>query len=271
MSNASSGYHCLEPMKSTSNAIDNLTSKPLVEAIFELRWGLYGAPGLAVDPYYQMLIGQLYSAIKGNYPVWERLPTAEVPEHFAPYTPHHRFRVADEQWPLVQIGPGILTINDTESYDWGTFNPRCAAIVDALFGIYPNANEQLRIFEVTLRYVDADNLLDHSALEFLEELKVSVNLSSVLFEGGRIGSQNFGVGLSLAYPTLQPRGLFQVSYNKGRKNGEDAIIWETQVLSRGVDAPSHPEAIKDWLYEAHETAHDWFFRQIDGKLREKYK
>lgn len=258
-------------METDLNTIENLTNKPLAEAIFELRWGLDGPPGMAVDPYYQMLIGQLYSAVKDNYPFWERLPTAEVPEGFAPYTPHHRFRVAADQWPLVQIGPGILTVNDTESYDWDAFYPRCATIIDTLFSIYPEANERLRIFEVTLRYIDADNLLDNSALEFLKELKVSVNLPETLFAGGRIEGANLGVSLSLAYPTLQPKGVFQVSFSQGRKNEQDAMIWETQVLSRGADAPHQPETIKAWLKEAHDTTHDWFFRQIDGNLLEKYK
>lgn len=253
------------------NTIKKLANKPLVEAIFELRWGLDGVPGMAVDPYYQMLIGQLYSAIKGEYPYWERLPTAEVPEGFAPYAPHHRFRVASDQWPLVQIGPGILTINDTEGYDWDTFSPRCAAVVNTLFSIYPNANDQLRIFEVTLRYIDADNLLGKTALDFLKELKISVNLPPDLFIGGRIDGVNLGAGLSLAFPMLQPKGVFQITYNQGRKNELDALIWETQVLSRGADAPRQPEEIKVWLKEAHDTTHDWFFRQIDGELLEKYK
>lgn len=253
------------------NTIKKLTNKPLVEAIFELRWGLDGTPGMAVDPYYQMLIGQLYSAIKGDYPYWERLPTAEVPEGLAPYAPHHRFRIASDQWPLVQIGPGILTLNDTEGYDWDVFLPRCAAVVDTLFSIYPNANKQLRIFEVTLRYIDADNLLGETALEFLHRLKISVNLPQTLFAGGRIDSTSLGAGLSLAYPMLQPKGTFQVSYSQGHKNEQNALIWETQVLSRGDDAPRQPKEIKAWLNKAHDTTHDWFFRQIDGELLEKYE
>lgn len=258
-------------MEAALNTIENLANKPLVEAIFELRWGLDGPPGMAVDPYYQMLIGQLYSAVKEGYPFWERLPTAEVPEGMAPYTPHHRFRVASDQWPLVQIGPGILTVNDTEGYDWNTFLPRCASVIDTLFAIYPDAKDRLRIFEISLRYIDADNLLGSSAIDFLKGLKVSVGVPEALFAAGRIGSESLGMGLSLAYPALQPKGVFQVSFNQGRKNDQDAMIWETQVLSRGTDAPHQPEEIKAWLAAAHDTTHDWFFRQIDGDLLEKYK
>lgn len=251
--------------------IKNLKYKPLVEAMFELRWGLNGPPGVGVDPYYQMLIGQLSAAIKSDYPEWEQLPIAEVPQALAPYAPHYRFRVAHNQWPLVQLGPGLLTVNDTEGYEWETFFPRCVQVFEALFEIYPSARENLHIFEVTLRYIDADALMEEASLAFLKKLHVSVDVPESLFLGGRIAGNNLGVGLSLAYPTLQPKGLLQISFNQGRKSDQDAMIWETQVTSRGADAPCDPAALKAWLQEAHDTTHDWFLRQIDGELLEKYR
>lgn len=249
----------------------NLNNKPLVEALFELRWGLDGPPGMAVDPYYQMLVGQLFGAVRSSYPEWVRLPPAEFPEAMAPYTPHHQFRVAENKWPLIQLGPGLLTVNDTEGYEWDVFFSRCAEVIDALFSIYPEAIDRLHIFEVSLRYIDADALSGGSALNFLKKLKVSVEVPDTLFEGGRIGSNNLGVGLSLVYPTLQPKGMLQMTLNQGRKNDQDAMIWETQIVSRGSDAPHEPATIKSWLQEAHETTHDWFFRQIEGELLEKYR
>lgn len=251
--------------------ITNLKNKPLVEAMFELRWGLNGPPGVGVDPYYQMLIGQLSAAIKNDYPQWEQLPIAEVPQALAPYAPHYRFRVAQDRWPLVQLGPGLLTMNDTEGYEWETFFPRCMQVLEALFDVYPNAHENLHIFEVTLRYIDADVLLEETPLAFLKKMHVSVDVPDALFSGGRIDGNNLGVGLLLAYPSLQPKGLFQVSFNRGQKNEQDAVIWETQVTSRGADAPRELSTLKAWLQEAHVTTHDWFMRQIEGELMEKYR
>lgn len=257
-------------MKTDPNPPTNLANKPLVEAWFELRWGLEAQAGQVVDPHHQILVGQLYSLLKEKYPFSERLPTADIPEGFAPYLPRHRFRVASERWPLVQISPGILTVNDTENYTWEDFSSYCTVAIDALFSIHPNANN-LRITEVALHYADADILQDGSALELLQELKVSVKLPEALFAGQRISPVNSGVNLSLTYPAKQPKGTFQVSFRQGRKNEDDALIWETQVLSRGADAPHLSEEIKTWLQDAHDTTHDWFFRQIDGDLLERYK
>lgn len=251
--------------------IKNLRNKPLVEAMFELRWELNGPPGVGVDPYYQMLIGQLSAAIRGTYPHWEQLPIADVPQAMAPYAPHHRFRVAQDGWPLVQVGPGLLTVNDTENYQWETFFPQCVHVLEALFDVYPNARENLRIFEVTLRYIDADVLLQETALGFLEKLHVSIDVPDSLFSDGRVAGDNLGISLSLAYQAMRPKGLFQATFNQGQKNEQSAMIWETQMTSRGGDAPREPNTLNVWLQEAHDTVHDWFIRQIEGELLEKYK
>lgn len=251
--------------------IKHLSHKPLVEAIFELRWGLDGAPGVGIDPFYQMLVGQMFAAIKGDYPHWERLPTAEIPEGFAPFMPQHRFRAAMDGWPLVQIGPGLLSVNDTEGYEWETFLPRCRGAVDTLFQLYPDAETELRVFEITLRYLDADALQGRSPVAFLSNLKLNIDVDESLFSGGRIAKENLGLGLSLSYPALRPKGFFKLACNQGRKHDQDALIWETQVTSRGADAPKQPGAIHAWLHEAHDTVHDWFFRQIDGTLLEQYR
>lgn len=251
--------------------ITTLNNKPLVEAMFELRWGLDGAPGVGVDPHYQLLIGLLAGALKPDFPFVERLPIADVPENLAPYAPHYRFRTNPDQWPLVQLGPGLLTVNDTEGYVWDEFFPLCAKVLDALFAVYPNADDSLRIFECTLRYIDADALNGETAMAFLKKLHISVDVPENLFADGRIDGNSLGLGLSLAYPSIEPKGLFQVSFNQGRKNDQDALIWETQVLSRGADAPRETESLKAWISAAHDTMHNWFFRQIDGELLEKYR
>lgn len=251
--------------------IKELKNKPLVEALFEVRWGLDGPPGMAVDPAYQLLIGQLYGQIRERFPHAVRLPTAEIPELMAPFTPQHQFRVGPDRWPLVQLGPGLLTVNDTEAYLWDNFYDSCRYVVDALFKVYPQADRPLRIVEVSLRYIDADILEGAAATEFLRKLKIDIGLPTFLFKDGRVGELPLGVGLSLAYPTAEPRGTIRLVFNQGRKSDKDALIWETQVASRGEDVPTDPGRIGEWLDKAHSITHDWFIRLIEGELLEKYR
>jgi len=88
--------------------MSKLPKAPLLEVIFELRWQIKQKSDLTK---YQYLIGDLYSAIKKTYPVRESLAPPEVPTDILINNPVHRFRKDKNQYPLVQIGPGLLTLN----------------------------------------------------------------------------------------------------------------------------------------------------------------
>jgi uncharacterized protein (TIGR04255 family) len=251
--------------------IKELKNKPLVEALFEMRWGLNGPPGIAVDPNYQLLIGQLYSQIRERFPQHVRLATAEIPEQMVPFTPQHQFRPGPGNWPLVQLGPGLLTVNDTEAYLWDNFKELCRYASDALFEVYPRADNALRITEVSLRYIDADFLEGEAVLEFLKKLKINVKLPTSLFGDSRVDDSTLAVGLTLEFPTSEPRGTIRLAFNQGRKSDKEALIWDTRVTSRGGDAPTEPLRIAEWLEKAHLITHDWFMRLIEGELLEKYR
>lgn len=251
--------------------VKDLKNKPLVEALLEVRWQLEGAPGMVSDPYYQLLIGRLYDRVQDRFPAWIKLPVAEVPEYMAPFTPQHQFRIQPDTWPLLQLGPGILTVNDTEGYLWDDFKGLCQYAVEALFASYPESSERLKLFEVSLRYIDADTLDGVSALDFLSKLKLDLTIPDKLFAGGRVEAQPLGVGVNLVFPTVAPKGAIQLRFGQGKKKDADALVWETQLISRGEDAPSTPEALLDWLEEAHKITHDWFVKLIEGELMEKYR
>lgn len=109
---------------------EQLKSPPLVEVILEMRWrvgpasqpdqtsGRRGAVSvvpaeMTVDPSYDLLVGRMFDRLSAIYPFHERLPSAMVPAEMVPFLVQHRFRRAQGSWPLVQVGPGIVTLNDT--------------------------------------------------------------------------------------------------------------------------------------------------------------
>ncbi|MFQ6057112.1 MAG: TIGR04255 family protein, partial [Methanosarcinales archaeon] len=133
-----------------------LKNKPLVEVIFELRWELHEpAQGMKIDPHYKILIGRMYDRVKDEYPFHEQLPTATMPDEIAGYVVQHRFRKDKDKWPLIQIGPGIVTFNDTEGYIWEDFEKRVCYLLDTLFEAYPDAENNLKPNGLLLRYIDA--------------------------------------------------------------------------------------------------------------------
>ena len=58
-----------------------LKNKPLVGAIFELRWQVKEQlRGVRGDPHYKLIIGRLYDRFKKEYPFNELLPSATIPD-----------------------------------------------------------------------------------------------------------------------------------------------------------------------------------------------
>jgi len=154
-----------------------LKNKPLVEAIFELRWALKEqASGIKVDPHYKILIGRIYDRVKNEYPFHEQLPTATIPDEIAGYVVQHRFRKSKDAWPLIQIGPGIITLNDTEEYVWEDFEKKISHVLNILFESYPDAGSSLKISGLLLRYIDAVdfNYEENNIFVFLKE-KMKMN------------------------------------------------------------------------------------------------
>src|SRR3972149_3965752 len=136
---------------------DRLPNKPLAEAIFELRWALdeKRVQGLAVDPVFRLLVGRYYDRVKADYPNVVDLPTAQIPEELTSYAVRHQFRASKDGWPVTQLGPGIVTVNETTGYSWATFKPRLLSAISALFESYPNEIAPCVPSEVMLRYINA--------------------------------------------------------------------------------------------------------------------
>lgn len=250
----------------------DLPNKPLVEAIVEIRWSLQSpAEGLQVDPHYKLLVGSIYDRLKDRYPVHEQLPAALVPDELVGHTVQHRFRSAAGSWPLIQLGPGVMTVNETESYTWGTFRQAVLDAIVALFDAYP-APAALAIEMATLRYLDAVRLADASAVSFLESnLGVKVELRSTLFEDGNLQGDANLVDLRTAYRCTKPAGDVLARFRTGQLRGEQAIIWETTVRSQGDATPKQRDDFAQWLTDAHEVTHKWFFTLIEGELERTFR
>jgi uncharacterized protein (TIGR04255 family) len=252
-----------------------LKNKPLIEALFELRWALkeLTAPQVFSDPNYSLLIGRLYDRIREQYPHHEQLPSADIPEPMAAYMVQHRFRVAQDDWPLVQVGPGVITLNDTVNYTWTDFYRRILGLLDAFYAAYPRPSE-LSIVSVALRYIDgipfdfSENVLSF----FSREMKLNVSLQDQFFIGTAVDSTPLAVDIKLVYPSAVPKGTISMQFARGHKQGrQDALIWDTIVQSTSADAPRDREELKEWSEAAHALISDWFFKTIAGNLERRFQ
>lgn len=249
-----------------------LNNKPLAEAILEVRWDLrVGANGLPEDDLYDIMIGSFHGSLKEILPVRVRLPSAVVMGMNLPYQVQHQFRTAADKWPLVQIGPGVLTINETEGYRSSSFLRICQKVIEILFGFWKENNRRPELSHVALRYINAD-AQEKNLLDFLNKTGINLDFDQRLVSGEKFREKNpKEVRFFSAFDIEEPRGTFSISANPGAVNGIEATVWEMQVDSTGDQCTFFVNSTSDWLKSANEICHDFFFSMIEHNLLERYK
>lgn len=252
-----------------------LKNKPLMEAIFDLRWELQESKsGMRIDPNYKILIGRIYERVNKEYFFFEQLPTVTMPDEIAAYIVQHRFRKDKDKWPLIQIGPGVVTLNDTDSYVWDDFEQRIVKLLDALFDAYPDSKDNLKINGLLLRYIDAIdfNYENDDVLDFLKgKMKLTVDVHRGLFDNTGVTRKPLAMDLRFSYPSTKPKGAIHMRFGRGKRKDCDALIWETMIQSIGEEAPKTKEEIIQWAKVGHNLVDDWFFKIIEGELLKRFE
>jgi uncharacterized protein (TIGR04255 family) len=245
-----------------------------VEAIFEVRWQLKEIqPGLVSDPNYSLLIGSLYQRLRQKYPFHQALPTALIPNEMVSGIVQHRFRKAKEKWPVVQLGPGIFTVNQTKGYTWVDFKQRVIEGVNALFETHPNVQE-LNIQTLGLRYINAIAIdFEHDDIfQFLkEQLKIDISLHSRLFEDTPVKRTPLEFDYKFSFACTKPKAIIKLRLARGKQQQTDALIWETIIETDSNGLPELPLQLEGWLEDAHDVIEDWFFKLIKGDLEKRFE
>ncbi len=249
---------------------EDLPRKPLAEAVFEFRWKLraYG-PRPNIDPNYKLLVGSLFGQVRQQYPEHEELPAAAVPDEIVPHIIQHRFR-SPGGYPLLQVGPGIFAVNETERYTWKTFKPTVLTGMDALQKAYPG---DLGPDGLVLRYINTVPF-DSSTGDVLrfarENLNVSVELPETLFRQRPIEPNPTVFGLQMSYRLTDPLGAIAFKIGDAKVPNGPSVAWEVIVQSQGNEVPDL-DHLKSWLDRAHAVARSSFFALIEGPLEAEFR
>lgn len=243
---------------------DHLPNKPLIEAIFEVRWGQDGQP----DPAYPLIVGRLFERLQTQYPAIEDLPIVAVPAEITVHQVRHRFRRTKDGWPLVQVGPGVLTVNETEGYRWRDFSERAKAILPLLYATHPKP-ENLQITSLILRYVNAIDF-DYSSSDVLtflaEKMRVSLSFVPSTRDLRIVSGDPKSLGLQIVFPVQSPPGSVILLVGTGKRKGENAIVWEIHFRSIQGEIPASRDAFPSWLESAHDIVEKWFIEMVQGEL-----
>lgn len=252
----------------------HLPHNPLIEAIFEFRWLLHKdtSKNIEYDENYNFLIGLFYNKIKDLFPIRENLPSSQMPSEMIPYVPQFRFSKKEMTWPLVQLGPGILTVNDTEAYAWDkNFEDLCCKAIKDFYECYPDANK-LKLKGITLRYINALTINNVNILEYMHNLlKLQISFPQSLFKESGIHPTPNSLSTVFSFPISKPEGMVIYKFAKGKKDNNDALIWEISIISKDEEKIDLPTNISTWLTNAHNIAEKSFLVFSEGKLYRSFE
>ncbi len=254
----------------------SLPNKPLLEAVFELRWKIVEAqPGFGKDPGFSILHGRYYDfARTSGYSEVVSLNTAQLPEDMAPYSPRYQYWTGKKKWPVTQIGPGVMTFNSTKEYKWENFFPAVQKAIRAIYSNYPNEIFLFVPTQVSLRYIDIipfDKNGGKSLPDFLREnFHTDIKIRHDIFSQGKEATTE-DIKLSLKYKLNSPKGIGKINLGNGVHEGATILGWDTEIRSIKEDVPQSLEEMDEWLVNAHDTSKKWFYALTDGPLLQSFK
>lgn len=263
-----------------------LESSPLLEAWFEIRWKLEPGvtPDFVRDPSFPFALGVFFKSVQNEFGYREDLDASRAPEEMLPHVVRHRFRPGEGGWPLLQLGPGVATVNFTHPYTWNDFYQKVLYLREKLLEAY--AETELKTQLVALRYRNGV-VFEYSSNSLLDFLNQNLNTSIALPSRipGPVSSITWPISadIALRFDIEEPKGRGILRFVSGTRRQEDPdtgqetrdnmLMWQLEVLSRDNDAPeiNGEDQFAQWLTSAHMVAHEWFFSLIDGNLLKKFK
>jgi len=247
------------------NKRKKLKNAPLKEVIFELLWELpLDQTGFPIDTGFELAQGIFASKIKKDFPVHKKT----IPEGFQNVRlypkPIHQFWKKEITWPVVQLGHGIMTVNDTDAnYIWeDNFLPNIKNSLTILLDSYEN---QLPFNRVSLKYIDSIDLPDN-----VNDISnyISKNFQTDLINRYPLPGKLKGININQTFE-LPDETIMQISIQTATNNATNkpAIVWITGVEKKGL---FKKDEIINWTVEAHKQVSDTFVNMLEKEFYENF-
>lgn len=240
-------------------------NSPLIEAIFELRWGQDNRGHFSFDRNEtDFFPGQFKEAISAaGYPNTEIIQTEEGRPTF-PFEVKYRFRKEPNTWPCTQLGLGLLTTNQLgnfssdltgkDGYDWDTFKPEIETALSVLDRTFPGGIKALRGPKASLRYQDGFVLGSGESFEDVirDKIKVKAALHGGFTNHENIRNETSSIQLSFQYESTKPKGSIFINVSSALIRGKKGIVIETHVMTDFSSQSLSKDDLLDWAEEAHD-------------------
>jgi uncharacterized protein (TIGR04255 family) len=203
----------------------------------------------------------------------EPIVPSEIPREILSYKPLFRYRGGKDEWPLYQIGPGIMTANIVPPYEgWPKFFPVISEGLKALYQSYPSAERHLRPSVLRLIYINAfgpehgyDNQRDflQGGLKF--NISPPADLNQYIEEASASVTSTFDFKLKHLANSF---ATVRISHGVSRDN--PALIVENIIHRNVGPIKLSAQDIEDWFGKAHDSNHHLFETYITDRTRQSF-
>ncbi len=225
-----------------------LPNAPLKEVIFEIFWAS-PQDGDTINDGFDLALGAF--AIKMEEAELSKV-IRKVPANtiVPPGVLTHQFWKGEQLWPVVQIGPGTMAVNDIgRNYEWEGKGGYFELIKLSLKNINESHRTELPVSKATLRYIDQ------------VEIDRKVNARDFLRE-------NFKIELNASFDFPGKEEKFNITQTFRLDDGSALVLVIEEIFDKGTDkknlswntiiekkfAGVDQNVIIEWADEAHNVA-----------------
>jgi len=261
--------------------MSKLKNAPLVEVVFEIKWGKTTPKGNKLLIEFSQ---EEQSLMPGKFQIFaeaEGFGLLEVLENQPPL-PHlvkYRYRQKPESYPLYQLGNGVFAINQIDfggySYDWENFKNDIERGLTLLEKSYPFKIKDMPLIDIQLRYRDVFPQQEgESIFDFINnKLTIgSISLPPKLIENEHVITDLPMGSINLQLECKKPAGQIICQINIGLHNGKKAFVIDFIVVSKANIFPDISyDSFVGWCTDAH-NHHQQIFKAIcDDNLMETFQ
>jgi uncharacterized protein (TIGR04255 family) len=225
------------------------------EVIFEIRWGdqnLITKGEIKSSPEYNILLGKFLEIFRKDYTTLETLPSAGMPEGLSRGIIQYRLRKsASENFPLVQLGPGIFSIN-IDKDNWTEFRSSIVTSVEKFAQISKEFG--LDRIKIKLTYILAKDF-DFEKEDLYGFLKKNLNIEISMGKDRKLEKlQTISFKSQIQYEN--PSGALQYLVAEGKRKERKAIIWQAHLESE-IPQILNKRDLSEWLQSANIEVRKW--------------
>lgn len=235
--------------------MSELKNPPLIEAIFEIKWGQGEQNKFEFHPQEeQILTGLIASSLnQKKFSYIENIPNAPK----IPYQVTTRFRTKENEWPCYQAGLGVFTVNQiTKGYTWESFRESMKNGLNVLNDeLILSMIQHKKNTKLTLKYQDAFYPDDITTEEYITEyFNFSSNLPQNFYGKYTKDDKYDKVNIQYSLPLKDNNGYLTIICANAIINGRAGILIEfaVEVSLHAIMETFSVEKIMDWLEDAHD-------------------